>query len=606
MKKKSYELCFAVLSAFLALAAAAAARAASSGVTYTINLTHPETHLVGVTLNVPAVHAGALLQFPAWNALYQIRDFIRNVQNLQAECGGRPTELQPVDVNTFRSAVSCSPLTVTYRVFAHEPGVFSSSLSPGHAFLNLAEILFYLPGARRQRSIVRFVLPAGWKLVTPLHENGAAGSFAAPNYDALVDSPVEAGEFTEYTFTQGGALYRVAVRGDAGDYSPSRLINTIKAITATETSLMADRPFSRYTFIFHFPSSGGGGGMEHSYGCAISFPEAMLSANWNELENMIAHEFFHLWNVKRIRPRGLEPVDYIHGNDTRDLWFSEGVTSTYAELVLLRADLITRSEFYSHLSSAIEHLQNRPARHFQSVELAGIDAWLEGYPDYFRPERSISYYNKGELLGYLLDLEIRHSSHDVHSLDDVMRRLNSQFAERGKTFDDADLESIIASLGPAPAWVMEFFASDVDGTQKLDYQRYLGYAGLNLDQVTVQNPDWGFRASRGFGSVIRVISIDPDGPAARAGLEVGDAIRSVNGQRLYVLPSEVTGVKPGQRVKLGVVRDGEAITLRLKLGTAPATHYRIEEAPGATSDQLAVRNGWLGGASHPGEPAVVP
>lgn len=606
MNRRSHELRHAVLSALLALASAAASRAASPGVTYTVNLTHPETHLVGVTLSVPAARAGTVLQFPAWNALYQIRDFVRNVQDLHAECGGTSITLQPIDVDTFRTVAPCSILKVTYRVFARQRGVFSSSLGPEHAFLNLADILFYLPDARNQPDVVRFVLPEGWKLITPLEGDVASGSFAAPDYDVLVDSPVEAGAFAEYAFTQGGARYRIAVRGDASAYSLSRLIDAIKTITATETSLMSDRPFTRYTFIFHFPATGGGGGMEHSYACAISFPEAMLAANWDELENIIAHEFFHLWNVKRIRPRGLEPVDYVHGNDTRDLWFSEGVTSTYAELVLLRAGLINRPEFYSHLSTAIERLQGRPARHFQSVELAGIGAWLEGYPDYFRPERSISYYNKGELLGYLLDLEIRHSSHNAHSLDDVMRRLNTDFAKRGRTFDDSDLETIISSLGPAPEWVQEFFAHDVDGTRDLDYSRYLGYAGLQLNRVTVPRPDWGFEASRGFGSVIRVISLEPGGPAATAGIEAGDVIRSVNGQRLYVLPSEVTGLKPGQRVKLGVVREGAALTLRLRLGSQLVTDYQVEEAPDAAAAQVAVRNGWMSGASPPRDPAQTP
>lgn len=605
MKKKSYELHQVILSALLTLAAAASC-AASPTVTYVVNLTDAETHLVGVTLTVPAARAGTVLQFPAWNALYQIRDFVRNVQDLQAECGGRPGALQPVDVDTFRTTAPCSPLRVTYQVFAHKPGVFSSSLIPGHAFLNLADILFYLPDARTQPDVVRFVLPVGWKLITPLEGDGAAGSFTAPNYDALVDSPVEAGDFALYTFTQGGALYRIAVRGDAGGVSAARLVDTVKAITATETSLMEDRPFERYTFIFHFPTSGGGGGMEHSYGSAISFPEVMLATNWGELENVIAHEFFHLWNVKRIRPRGLVPVDYVHGNDTRDLWFCEGVTSTYAELVLLRSGLISRSEFYSHVSRAIDQLQSRPARHFQSVELAGIDAWLEGYPDYFRPERSISYYNKGELLGYLLDLEIRHSSRDAHSLDDVMRLLNTDFAKRGKTFDDRDLESIISSLGPSPAWVHNFFAHDVDGAQELDYPRYLGYGGLKLDQVTVRKPDWGFRASRGFGSEIRVISLEPGGPAVMAGVRLGDVLQSVNGQRLYALPSEVTGLKPGQRVKLGVVRDGKAITLKFRLGSQSVTDYRIEEAPDATPAQIAWRDRWLGRVSPPSDPALVP
>ncbi|MGH9398046.1 MAG: M61 family metallopeptidase [Terriglobia bacterium] len=571
---------------------------AAQPISYAIDLTHPESHLVGVTMTVPRAHAETEIQFPAWNALYQIRDFVRHVEDLRAECSGAPLTLRPVDLYTFRTgSEACSPLVVRYQVFAHEPGVFSSELIPDHAFLNLAEILFYVPDEREAADRVRFILPPEWNLITFLPRDSATETFTAAGYDALVDSPVEAGLFQLYSYTQAAALYRIAVRGDPEDYSSSRLIDTVKKITATETALMRDCPFSRYTFIFHFPQSGGGGGMEHRDGAAIAFPAPLLESNWEELENTIAHEFFHLWNVKRIRPQGLVPVDYIHGNDTRDLWFSEGVTSAYAELVLLRADLISRDEFYAHVASAIRQLERRPARRFQSVELAGLDAWLEGYPDYTRPDRSISYYNKGELLGTLLDLGVRHASANAHSLDDLMRRLNTAFAEQGRCFSDDDLEKIVASLGPSPGWVHSFFENDVDGTEDLDYQKFLGYAGLELATAMSPEPDWGFKAVRGFNGVIRVATVDPASNAATAGVQTGDILKSANGQRLYALPEDMVGVKPGQRVKLGIERGSRTLTLKLNLGSRSETSYRIEEVPAASQQEIALRDGWLGGQS---------
>lgn len=335
--------------------------------------------------------------------------------------------------------------------------------------------------------------------------------------------------------------------------------------------------------------------MEHACGAAIGFPAPLIATGWQGLENTIAHEFFHLWNVKRIRPRGLETVDYIHGNDTSDLWFSEGVTSTYAELVLLRAGLMRRDEFYAHLARAIEQLQQRPARHFQSVELSGMDAWLEKYPDYDRPDRSISYYNKGELLGDLLDLEIRHASGNTHSLDDLMRRLNVDFAERGQFFTDADLESIVATLGPSSVWVQSFFENDVTGTRELDYQKYLNYAGLSLDIRSSLSPNWGFEAAQDFDGTMRVAAVEASSDAARAGIEAGDILVAVDGQKLYVLPQDVEGVKPGQRVKLQVMRGSRTLTLKFSLGSRRETNYAIQEMPGATSEQIKIRNGWLTG-----------
>ncbi|MGH9357162.1 MAG: hypothetical protein ACRD10_13620, partial [Terriglobia bacterium] len=326
---------------------------AETPITYEVDLRDAASHLVRVTLTAHQAGAQTEIQFPAWNALYQIRDFVRNVQELRAKCGLEPIALLPVNLYTWSIGPRpCSSLTVSYEVYSDEPGVFSSELVPRHAFLNLAEILFYIPGWLGRPARVRFDLPPGWRLVTMLQQNSAQTAYQAGNYNALVDSPVEAGDFRLYSFRRGSAVYRVAVHANAQDYSPRRLLKSIDAVTAAETALMGGMPCPQYTFIFHFPRQGGGGGMEHSCGAAISFPAADLQAGWKNLERTIAHEFFHLWNVKRIRPRGLDAVDYIHPSDTRDLWFSEGVTSGYAEMVLLRARLISRHEFYDHLASA--------------------------------------------------------------------------------------------------------------------------------------------------------------------------------------------------------------------------------------------------------------
>jgi predicted metalloprotease with PDZ domain len=221
--------------------------------------------------------------------------------------------------------------------------------------------------------------------------------------------------------------------------------------------------------------------MEHRNGTAISVRAGQLREHWENLEDVAAHEFFHLWNVKRIRPQGLEPIDYVHGNDTRDLWFCEGVTSTYGALVLLRAGLISRQTFYARLGGAITALESRPARLFQSAEESGLEAWYEKYNDYHRPERSISYYNKGELLGFLLDLALRHGTANAAGLDDVMRRLNEDFARPGRYYTEEDLRRVMAQVAPGFSGLEAFFADYVRGTRELDCATYLGYAGLELE-----------------------------------------------------------------------------------------------------------------------------
>jgi predicted metalloprotease with PDZ domain len=568
-------------------------------VSYLLDMRNPDSHLVQVTMGVQMAVKGTEFQFPAWSNLYQIRDFVRDVQDVRATCKGSPTDLDRVDINTWKSVKSCSDLELHYAVYANQDNVFSAVLDSRHAFLNFALLLFYLPQDRSRPVTVKFLLPEDWKLVTMLDDGPAAGEFQATNYDRLADSPAEAGEFQEYDYVQKGATYRIVVDGSQDLYSPKLLVEMLEKITATETALMQDVPFKRYTFMLFFPPTGGGG-MEHRNGTAIAVPAAQMRTGLDDLESIAAHEFFHLWNVKRIRPQGLEPIDYIHGNDTSDLWFSEGVTNTYAELVLLRSGLINEKQFYAHISRAINELQSRPARNFQSAEESGREAWLEKYSDYFRPERSISYYNKGELLGYLLDLGIRHASGNRNSLDDLMRRLDQDFARRGRFFTDSDLESIVRGLAPSFP-IREFFRTDIDGTQGLDYNKYLGYAGLTLKAETKNVPDLGFESLQSFIGPIHVESVVPGSNADKAGIEPGDVILKMDGVELPVVPErELIFFKPGQKVSFTVQRGAKTREIEFALGAKSATVYKVEESPRPTHSQLIVCNGWLKGETTGG------
>ena len=571
-------------------------------VRYLLDLRNPASHQVGVSMNVPQASHGTEFQIPTWNNLYQFRDFVRNVQDVQAHCGGRPAPLRRVDINTWTTVEQCPDLEIYYKVYTNQDSVFSAVLDSRHAFLNFALLLFYLPHERQLPVRVRFLLPEGWKLVTMLDEGPAPGEYRSPDYGHLVDSPALAGEFQEYDYIQKGALYRIVVDGAKSLYSPKRLVEVLKKVTATETALMQDVPFNRYTFMFFFRERGEGG-MEHRNGTAISIPAGQMGAGLDNLKGIAAHEFFHLWNVKRIRPQGLEPIDYIHGNDTSDLWFSEGVTSTYGQLALLRSGLIDRKQFYAHLAEEINQLKSRPARYFQSAEESGREAWLEKYADYTRPERSISYYNKGELLGYLLDLGIRHASDNRYSLDDLMRRLNRDFASRGQFFSDPDLENIIAQLAPAfPA--RKFFRRNIRGTGDLNYEKYLGYAGLALKTEIKEVPDLGFDSLQAFAGPIQVESVVPGSNAEKAGLKSGDVLLKMNGVELPVTPDrELIYFKPGQEVKFTVQRGAKVLEIVFLLGSRKATVYDVGEMPNATPAQLLVRGGWLKGDSERGSAA---
>ncbi|TAM82509.1 MAG: M61 family peptidase [Acidobacteria bacterium] len=593
----------AIVAAYcLFVAGSADGRSQNPPVLYLLDLRNPASHLVDVTMHIPQAGDGTELQIPAWSNLYQIRDFVRNLQDVRAECQGRPVSLRREDINTWASVESCADLKIHYEVYANQESVFSAILDGRHAFLNFALLLLYLPHERQRPVRVKFLLPEDWKLITMLDDGPGPGEYQAPDYDRLADSPAEAGKFQEYDYVQEGAEYRIVVDGDQGLYSSKRLLEVLEKITSTETTLMQGVPFKRYTFMFFFPEKGGGG-MEHRAGTAISIPADQIHTGFESLEDIAAHEFFHLWNVKRIRPQGLEPIDYIHGNDTSDLWFSEGVTNTYAQLTLLRAGLINSSQFYNHLAAEIGQLNSRPARNFLSVEESGREAWLEKYLDYFRPERSISYYNKGELLGYLLDLAIRHESENRYSLDDVMQWLNREFARRGRFFSDSDLENIMTQLAPAFA-AREFFSRNISGAGDLNYGKYLGYAGLALKIKMKEEPDLGFDSLQAFVGPIQVESVVQGSNADKAGLQAGDILLKMDGVELPVTPDrELVYFKPGQKVVFTVQRGTRVLEVAYLLGSKGVKVYHVEEMPNATSAQLTLRRGWLMGGAKRGSTA---
>ena len=411
---------------------------ASAAIRYTVSLAQPDQHLFCVTMVVPDVRDSLTVSLPAWNALYQIRDFSQRVLDVRAaDDKGRALPVSKLDKQTWRVS-STGTVTLYYSIYWDEPGPFASQLNPTHAFLNLAMVLFYVPDRRSEDVSVLFLdYPSTWRIAVALKPATGAASvtspFIAPSYDALVDAPVEIGPFEEFRLQGITPPVRVVIHGE--NYDRSQLEDALRRIVIYQTGLMGGAPYDEFLFIYHYGPSSivGGGGMEHANSTAISastLPGAI---------NVGAHEFFHLWNVKRIRPQSLEPVDYSREQYTRLLWFAEGVTSTYGAYTLVRTGLWTPRQFYDDLANEITTLESRPARAWQSVEQSSLDAWLEKYPLYRRTDLSISYYNKGQLVGVLLDILLRDQTDNRASLDDVLRYLNDNFARRGLPYRDSDL-----------------------------------------------------------------------------------------------------------------------------------------------------------------------
>jgi predicted metalloprotease with PDZ domain len=561
---------------------------AHATIRYTVSVADRQDHMFAVTMTVPAARGRVTAAMPVWNALYQVRDFAWRVFDVHAALLPRADAPQPLPVRAIDpqtwQVTAQGAVRFEYEVFWNGPPPFDSQLDTHHAFINPAEILFYLPERPNEPVEVRFTgLAPGWKIAVELPSAGAPDSFRAANYDRLADAPVEVGDFDEFHLAVNRAHLRVVVDGAADE---PLLAELIRAIVGYETGLMREAPFREYLFIYHFAR--GEGGMEHANSTAIAV------ADESEAAAVTAHEFFHLWNVKRIRPRSLAPVDYAHEQPTRALWFAEGVTSTYGAYTLERTGLWTREEYYRHLAGEITALESRPARAWQSVEESSLDAWFEKYPLYLRPDRSISYYDKGEILGVFLDLEIRDLTRNRKSLDDLMRSLNENFAHRRRFYREADLERAAETLtGQSFAG---FFSRYISGTAEIPCASFLAKAGLLLERRTESVASLGFVATWAPGTGAVAGHVEPGSAAEKAGLREGDRILALDGKPFpYDIETWLAGRKAGETVTLLLGREGGSATLSFPLESRTAVAYEIREDPHATPIERRIREGLLNG-----------
>jgi predicted metalloprotease with PDZ domain len=564
---------------------------------YTISLTNPEQHLVEVQILLPEGPAQRELQLPVWNSLYQVRDFAQYVNWVRAkDRAGQSLAVRALDKSRWQISDAQRGAVIEYQIFLDSPGPFGAQFNSHHAFLNLAQVLMYPVDARNGPMVVRFRdVPEGWHVATPLTAM-PEGRFGSENYDRLVDSPIEIGLFKESDFDEGGGHYRVIVDAESGDYDMEKIAALLRKIVAAATGWMDDRPYASYMFLYHFPRGPGGGGMEHAYSTAISLNAEALARAPEALASVTAHEFFHLWNVKRIRPQTLEPVDYTKENYTRALWFSEGCTSTAADFIQLRSGLLDEPHFEQELASGIGELERRPAHLTQSVEDSSLDAWLEGDPYYRRAERSISYYNKGELLGITLDLVIREASHGHASLREVFQWMNQNYAKKGRFFPDSDgvREAAEAVSHADLGW---FFTKYVSGTEEIPWNDFFRGVGLRLLQGMNTVADAGFVASRNFDGPVTVASVTAGGDADRAGLQTGEAILEINGKMAaQEFSAEMAQLAPGDTIALKVRgRRGGERELRWKAGSREEKSYELKDFERVTAEQQARRAAWLKG-----------
>ena len=562
---------------------------------YAVSLDHPERHLFHVSMTIPNVTGEVLVQMAAWNTLYQIRDFSGHVQDVEAFAGSEKVFSEKIDKQTWR-VKGTGTITIRYATYWDEAGPFATQLNSEHAFINPAMILFYVPQRRNEDVLLSIGLEsADWGAAGATHRSTDFSgkyhfeNFKSSSFDGLVDAPIEVGKFEQISLRGFQPEIRVVVHGDK--WRKRQVEDDLRRICRYELELMEGAPFERYMFILHLGKGSGGGGMEHANSTAIGAPSDEY------LPGLAAHEFFHLWNVKRIKPASLDPVDYTKEQFTRSLWFAEGVTNTYGSFTLVRSGIWTKEQFYADISEQISELEGRAANRWQSAEQSSLDAWLEKYPLYNRPEYSVSYYTKGQILGDLLDILIRDRTDNAKSLDDVMRALNTDFAKQGKPYRDSlDVRLTIEKITGSS--FEEFFQKYVAHAEPLPYQQVLALAGLALYQEERRRPTLGFYAERDARGALVVRSVEAESTAAAAGLLADDVITAWNGGEIPKrLEHWLHEQKAGDMLKLKVRREEQELTLEFRIGELKETLHEVREAPHPSEKARRIREGIVRGTT---------
>lgn len=587
---------------------------------YRITPVDPQAHLFEVVLRIAAPDpSGQIVSLPAWiPGSYLIRDFARQVVTIAARCGRKTVALHKTDKHTWQAARCQGALELRYRVYAWDLSVRGAHLDTTHGFFNGTSVFLRVHGREHEACAVRIEAPPGtqfrhWRVATTLPGAGAPdfgfGDYLAGDYDELIDHPVEMGDFALSSFEAAGIRHDVALTGrQRVDFA--RLVSDLRAVCTTQVRFFEPRtrtaPMSRYLFLVNAIGEGYGG-LEHRASTALlcarnDLPYAGMKGlppAYRKFLGLASHEYFHTWNVKRIKPQVFAPYDLAQENYTRLLWIFEGFTSYYDDLLLLRSGALGVEDYFQALGETIGNVMRAPGRALQSVAESSFDAWSRYYrQDENSPNAIVSYYTKGALVALALDLSIRQRTAGKRSLDDVMRRLWCQYGR--------DFESAGAGLaeGGFPAEVKAATGLQLgrqirawtEGTADLPLARLLRGAGvsLTLKPATQGGARLGARLVTRAGA-LEIATAYSGGPAERAGLAGGDVIIAADGLRVdeTALQALLDRCRDGQRLRVHAFRRDELRECEVVLAAPPPSEPKLTLLPRAGTSAQRVRSGWL-------------
>jgi predicted metalloprotease with PDZ domain len=584
---------FVVLGAFVSFVPLAAGTMA-----FTVSMPRPASHYFHITFRCEGLK-GAVQDFemPAWMpGFYKVLDYEKNVTNFRvADGAGQLLPWEKVSRNTWRVASDeAAAILVDYDVFGNMSFPAQSFLDAQRAFLAPPGVFMHVAGQLRNPVTVAVTLPAGWSQISTGLDpvQGRPATFSAPDFDVLYDCPILMGSQEVRQFEVRGVPHKVVIENIPETVDRQKIVADLKQIVGTATRLIGDIPYTHYTF---FLIGMGNGGIEHGNSAACLFNGKSLAdaKGYQSWLSYVSHEYFHNFNVKRIRPIALGPFDYETENLTNMLWVSEGLTVYYEDIVMVRAGLMTPGEYLAMMTSAMARFENTPGRRYQSATESSLQTWGGSG---FGGDRNttISYYDDGAMLGAMLDLKIRNESGNRKSLDDVMRTLyRTYYQEKKRGFTDAEFREECERAAGAPLAEVFEYASTTKG---IDYAKFFAYAGLHIDDAPQGAPGTSLGVdTQTLDGKLLITDVMAGSPAQNAHLQAHDEIQGLDGvpASTKVLSDLLAAKKPGDKVKIRILRAGEPQDLTVTLGKNVKHAFSVAPMTAPSPLQAAILKDWL-------------
>jgi len=566
---------------------------------YWVSMPKPENHLFEVTLHIENYPGLVVdLKMPVWTpGSYLVREYAKNLQDFTAFAGSQPLGWKKVSKNHWRvEKGKANQVVVRYRIFAQELSVRTNHLDSTHGYFNGAGMFFRIPGWEQKPIDITVVTPnPQWQVTTALPlVNQEANTFLANNFDTLIDSPFEIGNHQLYHFQVEDKPHELAIWGK-GNYQIKQVLDDLQKIITCEAQIFGGLPYERYVFILHL-SHDLYGGLEHKNSCSLIYDRLGFKTKekYERFMQLLAHEFFHLWNVKRIRPRELQSFDYDQENYTPSLWFCEGITSYYDLLITFQAGIYDSRSYFHHLSQQITRYLTTPGRYVQPLSESSFDAWIKLYrPSPNSRNSQISYYLKGEMVALLLDLLIRDRHQNRVSLNHVMVQMWQKFGIQETGYTTQDLKQVIEQV--AQMDLSDFFKQYIDGLDHLPFLKYLEPFGLTLVEQSESAPYLGIRVEPENGQET-IKFVESHSPASTAGLDVGDELLAIDGIKVGInqLGHRLQDYQPKDTIEITVFHQDELRNYKVTLSKPRPHKYQLRPVENPSTSQKENFQGWLG------------